>query len=623
MNVDAPATWWAGQPITVSWTVINEGESATPVSRWYDAVYLSRDTSLDGSDQLLGSVAHDGALGVGESYNQSLQASLPGFASGDYYLIVLTDSRDDVYEHTAENNNTGNSAPTEVTMPPPADLIVTAVEVPASGVPGQMATITWTVKNQGTFDAVGQWYDSIYLSQDDVWDITDPRIGMVQHTGGLAVGNQYTGTLTAELPGVVPGSYYVIVRTDIRNNVRESDEGNNIGVSTDQISMDVIELTLGVPYSSQLSTGTEHYYKVTVPAGEDLLITLDSDSTSSANELYVRYGAMPTRGQYDFLYDRPFQPDQEIAIPNTEAGVYYILLRGESVPEGTANYTIIARTLNFSIRKVTPNRAGNVGRITLDVIGARFKSGIQAELVDPNGIVVPAESVYFVDGTQIYVTFNLRWLTPGLCDLRLINPDSLSTELADAFEIIPGQGPKLLVRLVAPSSVRPDRDFTLWLEYTNAGDVDMIPPIFVISSPNGAPMSLYPDRTPMDRPIQVFGVSFSGPPGVLRPGISQSIPIYSHSPRGGQMEFKVNSWLASDRPVSWDVIEEELKPADMAPDTWEAVWSSFRERMGPTWEHYLNTLAIDINLIKEYQGEIFYDIGALLQFELENMMISK
>ncbi|HEX29157.1 TPA: hypothetical protein ENG04_03660, partial [Candidatus Poribacteria bacterium] len=90
MNVDAPATWWAGQPITVSWTVINEGESATPVSRWYDAVYLSRDTSLDGSDQLLGSVAHDGALGVGESYNQSLQASLPGFASGDYYLIVLT-----------------------------------------------------------------------------------------------------------------------------------------------------------------------------------------------------------------------------------------------------------------------------------------------------------------------------------------------------------------------------------------------------------------------------------------------------------------------------------------------------------------------------------------------------
>ena len=86
------------------------------------------------------------------------------------------------------------------------------------------------------------------------------------------------------------------------------------------------------------------------------------------------------------------------------------------------------------------------------------------------------------------------------------------------------------------------------------------------------------------------------------------------------MEFKVNSWLASDRPVSWDVIEEELKPADMAPDTWEAVWSSFRELMGTSWEDYLNILAIDVNLIKEYQGKVLYDIGILLQLEFETMM---
>ena len=47
--------------------------------------------------------------------------------------------------------------------------------------------------------------------------------------------------------------------------------------------------------------GDNHYYKVNVPAGEDLLITLDSASETGFNEMYVRYGSMPDRGQYDYL----------------------------------------------------------------------------------------------------------------------------------------------------------------------------------------------------------------------------------------------------------------------------------------------------------------------------------
>ncbi len=139
--------------------------------------------------------------------------------------------------------------------------------------------------------------------------------------------------------------------------------------------MDVIELTLGVPYQSQLSTGTEHYYKVTVPEGEDLLITLDSDSIFSANELYVRYGAMPSIGQYDFLYDEPFEPDQRITVPTTYSGDYYVLVRGDYVPDAPATYSIKSELLQFAIRSVFPPSGGNTGEITLEIHGASFIEG--------------------------------------------------------------------------------------------------------------------------------------------------------------------------------------------------------------------------------------------------------
>ena len=55
----------------------------------------------------------------------------------------------------------------------------------------------------------------------------------------MAVGDSYVGSTSAELPPVVPGNYHVIVRTDIRTNVRESDDANNQRTSADVTAMDM------------------------------------------------------------------------------------------------------------------------------------------------------------------------------------------------------------------------------------------------------------------------------------------------------------------------------------------------------------------------------------------------
>src|SRR4051794_15311219 len=75
------------------------------------------------------------------------------------------------------------------------------------------------------------WTDGVYLSTDGTWDIRDPLLGTVPHTGGLAQGEVYTGSLNAVIPGVLPGNYRILVRSDVTNQERETDEANNLVVS--------------------------------------------------------------------------------------------------------------------------------------------------------------------------------------------------------------------------------------------------------------------------------------------------------------------------------------------------------------------------------------------------------
>jgi hypothetical protein len=87
-------------------------------------------------------------------------------------------------------------------------------------------------------------------------------------------------------------------------------------------------LTIGVPTSDNFSTsGDANYYEVVVGAGQTLSIVLDgsSDASYNQNQVYVRYGDLPTTTVYDFVGVLSDSPDQAVLISNTLAGTYYIL----------------------------------------------------------------------------------------------------------------------------------------------------------------------------------------------------------------------------------------------------------------------------------------------------------
>ena len=116
--VNAPSSALAGEPISISWTVTNEGSELTNSRPWQDRVYLSSDSVFDDSDKHIGTAFTDDRLPLdgGSSYSNSVQISnLQPESVGDQFLLVVSD-QSDFQGETDESNNVA-ATPINITAP--------------------------------------------------------------------------------------------------------------------------------------------------------------------------------------------------------------------------------------------------------------------------------------------------------------------------------------------------------------------------------------------------------------------------------------------------------------------------------------------------------------------------
>ena len=263
-EVTAPLRADRGQEITVEFTVTNlGGDTVGGQEDWFDLVYLSRDQFLDlSTDVYLGSLKREGGLDAGESYSATRTVSLPSDLLGPYYVFVITDPdrsnvSGDVFEGPNERNNSMTTdVPTIIELPPPTDLQVTDIIVPADVEAGSPATITWTVTNTSTEAVTGRWSDSVFFSSDATWDLGDAPAGRLEFRGTLGPGESYTQSFETITPSLTPGAYRAIVRADIFNQVYEDvADSNNTSASPSTMQLTAPFLTLDVPLPTTLGTG--------------------------------------------------------------------------------------------------------------------------------------------------------------------------------------------------------------------------------------------------------------------------------------------------------------------------------------------------------------------------------
>lgn len=588
--VNPPTEAFSGQAVTIRWTVRNQGEDDVTNPYWwwssYDQVYLSEDAFLDSGDTSLGYTNFSNHA-AGADVERSLTANLPVGRSGLFYVLVKADAGGRVAEPDAESNNVGQSSTLfRIEQAPPADLVAGTVQVPADAVLGAAMSVTYSVSNQSSFAALGNWRDVLYLSRDDVFDTSDILFGAADVSGPVAGGGSYSRTVHASLPGVNPGDYKLIVRSDVRNVIPEQREDNNLSASIDAVELDVPELTLGTAFTGSFAGGNAQYFKVRVAAGEALRFSLDGPGDDVAHDLFVGFNSVPTRSLNLAGTGELFTPDPVVTIPSTEAGVYYV--RIDPSPQGSGAFSLVANLVPFSLDRVRETRVGNTGEATVRIDGTLFNADTVFELVAADGTSYRAVEVSLKDAGRAFVTFDLFTAAVGDYDLRATRPGAagaeLSATLADAVQVIDGEGADAFLTISGPTAVQVNRDASFTLNYSNDGDADTLAPLIIITPSNGTSIGLS-SKTLGQEPLFLLGTALDGPLDILRPGARYSTQVAYKTPGEAgflTIEARPVQGDSTELITDWSMIERALRPASVDFAAWQQFWGRVQPRIGNT-----------------------------------------
>jgi RHS repeat-associated protein len=252
-NNTTNASW--GQSIDLSWTVTNQGSGKANANR-YDSIWLSDKNYWDSTAIYLGQRSIQQTLAAGESYTANQTVNVSNFYAGKQHVLITTDrasSGFNIFNNTQSESNEDNNTRALLalgTIPPAdpnlSDLAITTLTVPSDVTWGQTTPISWTVTNQGNNNAVGSWYDYVYASNDDVFDLNDTFISATLRTD-LAAGASYTVSQNLPLPLSAQGKSHLLVVNDRENFLKESNDNNNVRAVTIDSQPDLVVLEATVP----------------------------------------------------------------------------------------------------------------------------------------------------------------------------------------------------------------------------------------------------------------------------------------------------------------------------------------------------------------------------------------
>ena len=146
---------------------------------------------------------------------------------------------------------------------------------------------------------------------------------------GVAANGQYSQTVTAPVPGLLPDNYYVIVLADSLGLVPELNRASTELASTNPVQVTLPTLALGSPISGTIASGQSLYYQLTLPAGQDVAISANF-AALQGGELYVGYQSIPSTSANLASSTSPTHTTQQVVIPDTQAGTYDILVQGDT-----------------------------------------------------------------------------------------------------------------------------------------------------------------------------------------------------------------------------------------------------------------------------------------------------
>lgn len=421
------------------------------------------------------------------------------------------------------------------------DLTVKEVTAPSSYTVGDEVSLSWTIQNGDLYAAVGDLKDAVYLSKDEEWDVSDMLVGTVSGSVSIQPGESVKRTATGIINSVTPGSYYVIIRTNQLNAIKETDYTNNAATAAVVCKVGFHDLAVG----SSVTVDGQGFFKLTAEPGESLLLHLEADGTEKGFSLFTAHDKVATVTEYDYSSAQPNNPYQEILIAEMKQGSYYILAQQQEFVSGVeSNFTLggdrpeverkrmtlSSQLLQFGISRMDKPEGGNGGSVTSAVMGAKFDSIMDYRL-KRDGKLLPAEAVYFQNTSEALVTFNLNELATGTYDVVIEKNGGVKKEMKSGYTVVQDSPNKLLTKIVASSSVRFSTTNPITVEYANDGLSDVVVSELLLVSENGHPIGLTAKEaekgeTELHLPIVEPGTN---KPASIAPGGKGSFTIFTHA----------------------------------------------------------------------------------------------
>lgn len=618
----------SGQPTTIEYLVINVGQTSALAS-WYEALYLSRDALLDPFDTRLKSVPNLGTLGVNGSYIQNVEVFIPyDLPSSYYYVICLVDVRNEIFETSVSNNN--------------MHLLVSIIETVSTDISianprvtpnilnyGGSINFEWDIRNNGSLQAVGYKCDSIYLSEDNVWDISDHEIGNPQ-CASLSIGpynndnrNDLNYARSTMVPFIAQQDYYGIVRT--RTNIRDPNLLNNIGITETLVEINAPSVTLDIPSTLTLVPNDVQVFKVDdVPEEKTLICTLKTGESTVYHELFLRHNEPPTGYEFDAFSQLALSSSQRAVVRHSRSGTYYI--RVESSFSGAQNVQYSAELLikvaQFEILDISPFVAAPLGNVTIQITGTEFGYSLSASLINSASHVEYTSSrVYWFNSESVYATFDISGAEYGNYSVQLTSTKSGTfTCLNNSFSIIQGIAGQLSVNIIPPRALRSGDIGEVNILLQNTGNVDLLAPLLSLKTGRNAGLRLVDSINPIDFSSQLYfiGLPLNGPGGILLPGATSELtfqiaPVNSRFT--GRVSMQLETYNNGSEPHDYINQKSSLKPQAIPIEIWGVIWNNFLSSVGTTRQSFqqrISEIASELSLT----GRKVYSVNEIVNYQL-------
>ena len=496
-------------------------------------------------------------------------------------------------------------------------------------------TVNWKIRNNGSQRVEGYKCDTVYLSRDDIWQIEDVRIGnpmcsyvtLEPYQVGANPDKSYSMTEKLPLTGI--GGYHGLVKT--RSNILDFSQRNNVAVGPKNINVTFPSLPLDGCVDVTLKSSEEKSYIVeSVPDEKTLIVTVNSSSDDLIHQIFVRHAKPATAYQYHGGARFVLSADQEIIIPKTIVGRYYVLIRRSDMSANKSTSRLCARIAKFEIIRVFPNGVAPLGNATLRFEGTLFGQDIEAFLIDASAmqnVSIKAIEVHRMSSTELYATFvTTSFIKGATFHVKLVNVDTKEEAISPrSLAILGGEPGRLETHVDFPEVLRmlgPEEDTgVVTVLYKNVGDTDIAAPLLALSV-TGEQVQLRPVQRDKPSPqasttVVFFAQAFRGPGGILPPKASGEITFdILQSNMRGPGDFALRILVGDKQPHLYMNSSDELKPGFLGRELWAPVWRNFLFSVGRTVSSFQNRMTAASTFLSR-SGRRVNLLTELVQFQLD------